>query len=75
MLQFSTRLGYSHIFQAPLQNEVRLLFYAVSAVVLLELYIYLCRALKIKHFEVDENWGKNLVCIGLVKCSKLVWSS
>lgn len=81
MLQFSTRLGYSHIFQALLQNEVRLiilwdiLFYAVTAVVLLESYIYLCRTLKIKHFEADENWGRNLVCIGLVKCAKLVWSS
>lgn len=61
MPHFSTSLGCSHIFKALLQNEVRLLFYAVTAVVLFELYICLCRPLKIKHLEVDENGGKNLV--------------
>lgn len=77
MLLFSTHLGCIHIFQALLQNEVRLLFSlsAVIAVVLFELYICLCGPLKIKHLEVDENEGKNLVCIGLVKCAKPVWSS
>lgn len=75
MLHFFTRLAYSHIFQALLQNEIRLLFYVVTTVVLLELYVHLYRPLKIKHFEADENWGGNLVCIGLIQCAKLVWSS
>lgn len=55
MLHFFTRLAYSHIFQALLQNEIRLLFYVVTTVVLLELYVHLYRPLKIKHFEADEN--------------------
>lgn len=75
MLHFSTSLGCIHIFQALLQNEVRLLFCAVTVVVLFELYICLCRPLKIKHLEVDVKGGMNLVCIGLVKCAKPVWSS
>lgn len=75
MLHFFTRLAYSHIFQALLQNEIRLLFCGVTAVVLLELYVHLYRPLKMKHCEADENWGKNLVCIGLIQCAKLVWSS
>lgn len=75
MLHFSTSLRFIHIFQALLQNEVRLLFCAVTDMVLFELHICLCRPLKIKHLEVDENGGKNLVCIGLVKCAKPVWSS
>lgn len=75
MLHFSTTLRCIHIFQTLLQNEVRLLFCAVTAVVLFELYICFCRPLKIKHLEADENGGKNLVCIGLVKCEKPAWSS
>lgn len=75
MLHFSNSLGCSHIFQALIQNEVRLLFYAVTAVVLFELYLCLCRSLKIKPLEADENEGKNRVCIGLGKRAKTVWSS
>lgn len=61
MLHFSTSLVCIHIFQALLQNEARLLFCALTAVVLFELYICLCKPLEIKHLQVDENGGERIL--------------